>query len=181
MDHELPLDSSGSSSLSADSNPYFPGPWRAWPEIIAGTHSVHSPAAPKTTPFPEEAGCSLPRKGLSCQGRSTVSTAWVQFPPDSSFCYKHNKSERDRWQDLIHFYQMFLGCEYKTENKAKEREVEPPRGGRGGLWIPMDQTVASVWTTRGPLLLVRRDGVWRGFCLHMTPSPRNTRRQDTRH
>lgn len=142
---EFPLDSClrisqwGQQSL-------FPGPWRSSRKRV---RALSTPAPPPGQPLPGEAGRSLAQRVSAAQGSRTVFAVWIQFPPDSSFCYKHNKSERDRWQDLIHFYQMFLGCEYKTENEGSEREVGPPREGRARIWGPMDQTVPSVLTTWG--------------------------------
>lgn len=66
------------------------------------------------------------------------------------FSYKHNKSERDRWQDLIHFYQMFLGYEYKTEDEGKEKEVWPLGAGRARLWRPVAWTVPSSLSLNHP-------------------------------
>lgn len=107
-----------SSSVNVDYKLYFPGlPWelhmRFWWNSLC-TWFCTTRATLFLESLPCSGGSQLPRS-------STPFAVWIQFPLDSSFHYKHDKSERDRWQDLIHFYKMFLWCEYKTENEGNEK------------------------------------------------------------
>lgn len=125
---------------------YFPGlPWELrmrfwWNSLCTWCCTTRATLFLKSPPC--SGGSQLP-------GSSTPFAVWIQFPLDSSFHYKHDKSERDRWQDLIHFYKMFLWCEYKAENEGNEKVSRSPQyQGSWGGGEPSGEVLAS----RGKLI-----------------------------